>query len=73
MTDQKNEEPTFNRRDSTRYAVSIEVCHILTEYDAERLAELIRDRLNDIPEDVYICVSKYEQVRCRKPETFLVR
>ncbi len=52
-----------------RYAVSIEVCHILSEYDARRLAEKIRDRLDDIPEDVYVCVSEYEQVRAREKAT----
>ena len=50
----------------TRYAVSVEVCHILTELDARMLAEKIRNRLNDIPEDVYVCVSEYEQVRSRE-------
>ena len=49
-----------------KYAVSIEICHILTEFDARRLADEIRNRLNDIPEDVYVCVSEYEQVRARE-------
>ena len=54
-----------NRNAGTRYAVSVEVCHLLTEYDARKLADKIRDRLNDISEDVYICVSEYEKVRSR--------
>jgi len=50
-----------------RYAVSVEVCHILTEHEAQEIADQIRDRLNDIHEDVYVCVSRYEQVRAREP------
>lgn len=54
---------------TSRYSVSIEVCHLLTEYDARRLADEIRDRLNDIQEDVYVCICEYEQVRARKTQT----
>lgn len=48
-----------------RFAVSIEICHILDKEHADRLAEQIRDRLYDIPEDVYVCVSEYEKVQNR--------
>jgi len=48
-----------------RYAVGIEICHILTEKRAETLAQMIRDRLDDMDEDVFICITKYEQVRHR--------
>lgn len=50
----------------SRYAVSVEICHILSEAEADILAEKIRDRLDDIDEDVYVCVSRYEQVRSRR-------
>lgn len=46
-----------------RYAVSIEACHILTEQEANDLAEKIRDRLFDIDENIFICVSHYERVQ----------
>ena len=46
-----------------RYAVSIEVCHIMCRNDADSIAEQIRDRLYDLNEDVYICVSEYEKVQ----------
>ncbi len=50
-----------------RYSVSIEICHILDRQQAERLAKKIRDRLNDMDEDVYVCIADYVQVRSRKP------
>ena len=46
-----------------RFAVSIEICHIMSRVEADALAEEIRGRLNDIDGDVYICVSDYEKVR----------
>jgi len=55
-----------------RYSVSVEICHILDECEARRLAEKIRHRLDDIQEDVYICVGEYDQVRAREPEDILV-
>ena len=48
-----------------RFAVSIEACHILTRERAEEVAELIRDRMLDIDEDVYVCVSDYRAVQSR--------
>ena len=52
-------------QEGKRFAVSIEICHILDKQQAERLAEQIRNRLCDISEDVYVCISEYEQVQKR--------
>ena len=49
-----------------RYSVSIEICHVMSEEKANSLANEIRDRLNDLDRDVYICVGSYEQVRERE-------
>lgn len=49
-----------------RYAVGMEICHVLTQEKAEILAQMIRDRLNDMDEDVFICITEYEQVRKRR-------
>lgn len=49
-----------------RYAVGVEICHILTQERASVLANMIRDRLDDMDEDVFICITEYEQVRHRK-------
>jgi len=46
-----------------RYAVSIEACHLIRRKDAKALAAKIRTRLSDIDEDIYICISEYEQVK----------
>ena len=48
-----------------RYAVSVEICHILDREKAEELAEKIKHRLNDIQEDIYVCISDYVQVNKR--------
>jgi len=49
-----------------RYAVGIEICHVLTEAEAKKLADKIRNRLGDMDEDIYICITEYEQVGFRK-------
>ncbi|MCK5609593.1 hypothetical protein KAR91_47400 [Candidatus Pacearchaeota archaeon] len=56
-----------------KYAVSIEACHILTKEKAEVLAEQIRHRLNDIDEDIYVCISDYEQVRSRSEKIISIK
>ena len=50
-----------------RYAVSIEVCHLLSQEEADAVAEKIRGAFDDddLQEDVYLCVSAYEQVSKR--------
>lgn len=50
---------------SKRYAVSVEVCHVLTRADADKIAAKIRGRLNDLDEDIYICIADYEQVKTK--------
>ena len=47
----------------TAYSVGVEICRIETQEDADRIAELIRDRLSDINEHVYLFTSRYEKVR----------
>jgi len=37
-----------------RYAVGIEICPVLTEAEAKKLADKIRNRLGDMDEDIYI-------------------
>jgi len=45
------------------YAVSLEICHLASQADADRLATQIKYKLNDLDEDVYICTSFYRQVK----------
>ncbi len=46
-----------------RYAVSLKICHIENEENAIELADIIKDKLRDINEDIYICIGTYEQVK----------
>ena len=45
------------------YAVSLEICHLASQEDADLLAAQIKYKLNDLDEDVYICTSFYSQVK----------
>lgn len=49
-----------------RYAVSLEICHIMTYSEAQALESEIKHRLADINQDIYVCVGTYEQVRQRE-------
>jgi len=44
------------------FNVSVEANHLKTRERAEEIKELIRDRLADIPEDIYITICEYEMV-----------
>ena len=53
----------------THYSVGVEICRIETQEDADRIAELIRDRLSDINEYVYLFTSRYEKTREHETES----
>lgn len=48
------------------FCVSIEANHIKDKKRAEEVAAIIRDRLSDLNEDIYVSVLEYELVSSKK-------
>lgn len=51
---------------NTRYSVSVEICHVLSQEDADLIANVIKNRLSDVNADVYVCTSAYTQVSSKE-------
>lgn len=41
------------------YAVFLEICSIPTKEEADKIAEKVKDRFDDVKHEVNVCISEY--------------